>query len=501
MRQKLIPCFLATVLVFTGAIGASLLTADPAFAVVDALTAGPTEGAGGSKLHFDGRVAIRGEYRNNANFGSDGTSATNNFVVQNTQLGVGYDITPDLGFYILMQDSRTWGGSDKGTATPTGGLGFNTAGNISGSSFGIREGYITVNNFGAKGLKAKIGRQKLVFGNQRMLGHFDWSNVGWSFDGVRFDYASSDKSNHTAGWFRNADDDCSNSVSLCGGNAGGTGAKDSDFFLFYNTFKQIPKHTIEPYYIWVFDERTNTGFTTGGGGVGGGGSGRTQPDQQRHMLGLRVHGNPSIVDYTLEYVYQTGRQENGLGGRNNINAMAVAANFGVTLPVPMKPRIAMEADYATGSGANRNGTGGRSTFENFWPTNHLHYGYMDLMGWKNMFSFGPQFSVKPSKNGTFKVHFWWHRLADADDDWYGAGQGPNGGGSVVGNDEKEIGQELDIVYVHKFFGGASTLNLGYGHFFTGDYISKSGGGSGQGAANINDDDDQDWGYLWWITKF
>ena len=61
MRQKLIPCFLATALVFTGAIGASLLTADPAFAVVDALTAGPTEGAGGSKLHFDGRVAIRGE--------------------------------------------------------------------------------------------------------------------------------------------------------------------------------------------------------------------------------------------------------------------------------------------------------------------------------------------------------------------------------------------------------------------------------------------------------
>ena len=32
MRQKLIPCFVAAALVFTGAVGASLVTADPAFA-------------------------------------------------------------------------------------------------------------------------------------------------------------------------------------------------------------------------------------------------------------------------------------------------------------------------------------------------------------------------------------------------------------------------------------------------------------------------------------
>jgi hypothetical protein len=427
-------------------------------------------------------------------------------VVQNTQLGLGYDITPDLGFYILMQDSRVWGGQSTattnvgGTGAHTGGIGFNTVGGIHGNSFGLREGYISVKNFGTSGLNAKIGRQKLVFGNQRILGHFDWSNVGWSFDGVRFDYASSAKSNHTLGWFRIADDDCGSPTSLCQGGSGGSGGKDSDFFLFYNTFKNISNHTIEPYWIWVFDERTNTGHTTGGAGAG---TRRVQADQQRHMLGLRVNGTPGPVDYTVEYVYQTGRQENGIGGRNNINAMALAANVGFKLPVPMKPRLAFEFDYASGSGANRNGTGGRTTFENFWPTNHLHYGYMDQMGWKNMVSFGPQFSMKPSKNGTFKVHFWWHRLADADDNWYGAGQGANGGGTVAGNSINQIGNELDIVYVHKFFGGASTLNVGYGHFFAGNYIEKSNSGSCSscGANNITDDDDQDWAYLWWITKF
>ncbi len=493
MRQKLIPCFLAAAVAFTGAFGASLITADPSFAAVT-----------GDKVKVDGRVATRAEYRNNANFGGGGVSSTHNFIVQNTQLGITHDITPDLGYRILMQDSRVWGGQTTlttntgGTGAPAGAIGFNTVGGIHGTSFGIREGYIVVRNIVVPGLNTKIGRQKLVLGNQRILGHFDWSNVGWSFDGVRFDYASSAKTSHILGWFRMADDDCGNPTSLCQAGSGATGAKDSDFILFYNTIKSIPKHTIEPYWIWVMDERTNTGASTTS-------TGRLQADQQRHMLGVRVNGKPGIVDYTLEYVYQTGRQENGGqpgANRRTISAQALAANVGVSLPVPMKPRIAFEFDYATGSGQNGAATGGRTTFENFWPTNHLHYGYMDLMGWKNMMSFGPQFSVKPSANGTFKVHFWWHRLADADGHWYNAGQGRQAT-TRLGNSINEIGQELNIVYVHKLFGGASTVNMGYGHFFTGSYIdkSKSSSCSSCGSAGLTDNDDQDWAYIWWITKF
>ena len=495
MRLKRIPCFVAAAAVFAGAMAASLMTVELSLAAVS-----------GDKWQIGGKVFHRAEYRNNANFGSSGISSTHSFVIQNININLGYDITPDLGFFAVLQDSRVWGGQTAATTNaavgaPAGVLGFNTAGGIHGNAFGIREGYMIVRNLFHKGLSAKIGRQRLVFGNQRILGHFDWSNVGWSFDGVRLDYKSSEKSSHVLGWFRAAEDDCGSPVSLCGGGtAGGSGGGDSDFLLFYNTFKNIPKHTIEPYWIYIFDGRPNGGFTTGGGGVLGGGSGRTQPDQKRHMLGLRVNGKPGFVDYTFEGVYHTGRQKNGIGGENSINAIQAHLNVGVKLPVPMKPRLAFEVDYATGSGANRNGTGGRTTPENFWPTNHLHYGYMDLMGWKNMLSFGPQFSVKPSKNGTFKVDLWWHRLADADDDWYGAGQGAQFGGTVVGNDEKELGNELNILYIHKFFGGKSILNVGYGHFFTGDYIKKSGNGR-DGAAGLNDDDDQDWAYIWWINKF
>jgi len=101
------------------------------------------------------------------------------------------------------------------------------------------------------------------------------------------------------------------------------------------------------------------------------------------------------------------------------------------------------------------------------------------------------------------VNFWWHRLADADDNWYNAGQGVNGGGTVAGNNINQIGNELNIVYVHKFFGGKSKVNLGYGHFFPGNYIKDSNSSSCNtcGANNITDDDGQDWGYVWWITSF
>ncbi len=91
MRQKLIPCFVAAALAFSGAFAGGLLTADTTFAAVS-----------GDKVKVNGRIATRAEYRNNANWGGGGGSSTNSFVVQNTQLGVGYDITPDLGFFILI---------------------------------------------------------------------------------------------------------------------------------------------------------------------------------------------------------------------------------------------------------------------------------------------------------------------------------------------------------------------------------------------------------------
>src|SRR5207247_2171773 len=164
------------------------------------------------------------------------------------------------------------------------------------------------------------------------------------------------------------------------------------------------------------------------------------PDQARNVLGGRINGKAGGLDTTLEGVWQfggisSGQNSLGVAGGSgthdlHINAEAAAAKIGYTFePVPMKPRIGFEVDYASGDNcANKTGTascagvGRFNTFDNLYPTNHFHYGYMDLMAWKNMVNYQVNFDVKPDIVTKVQVNFILHRLARASDNWYRAGQ-------------------------------------------------------------------------------
>ena len=50
-------------------------------------------------------------------------NANDQFVQQMTRLGIGYDLSPDVNFYLEFIDSRTWGGN--GTPVGPGGAGNN----------------------------------------------------------------------------------------------------------------------------------------------------------------------------------------------------------------------------------------------------------------------------------------------------------------------------------------------------------------------------------------
>ncbi len=439
-----------------------------------------------SKLTIGGDIRVRGEFRRKGTWGT--TSANGEFIQQKMRLRFNYDVSPDVKFFTELQDSRNWGSNDVGGAT--GNLGGNQN-DIHGEALGLRQGYILVKNAGTRNLNFKIGRQKLVFGNQRIMGHFDWNNVGFSHDGVRGDYTSG-LGHHAFGWFRSAELSC---TSIDSGGCGATdGGSSSDFFLVYNTLKIVPGMTIEPYTIFAFDSRPANSTTVKDGRMG--------PDQKRHMFGTRVDGKAinKMLDYTVEGVVQWGTQkENNASPKQSISATALAASVGYTMKqMPMKPRLGFEFDFASGSG-NTNDTGGKGTFENFWPTNHLHYGYMDRKAWKNMVAWAIKAKIHPTKNGNLKVHFWSFSLAEQEDNWYGANSKPQGVTRST-NRENEIGYELDIIYTHKFKAGKLALQIGYGHFFTGDYLKDSKNGVG-GATNITDDDDQDWGYIQVVTKF
>ena len=135
--------------------------------------------------------------------------ANDSYVLQKARLGFGYDLSPDVNFYMELQYSATWGANgQQGTGIQDNqrtNNGANTNGFGNGSVLGVRAGYMLVRNFaGIQNLSVKAGRQYVVFGNQSLLGAFDWSNTGFSFDGVMLQYSTKAWDSY-AGWFRTSD--------------------------------------------------------------------------------------------------------------------------------------------------------------------------------------------------------------------------------------------------------------------------------------------------------
>lgn len=474
-------------------------------------------------------LRVRPEMRNNACFGNTfsttsagscndsaantGTKGKNNdfFVQQMVRLGIGYDLSPDLNFYMELIDSRNWGGNGA-TGVGNGGnidainhTGGTGAGAFS-STLGVRAAYVLARNLaGVQGLSMKAGRQYIVFGNQSLFGHFDWANTGYSHDGVMFQYSTKAFDSHF-GWIRTAETDLPQAAALgsvgnnVAGSQTGNANADGNLFIFYNQIKSVPGFLIEPYYIYYknglggqtedFSPNNNQGLGT-----------PKHPNQTRHMIGNRMEMRKGNFDAQNEIAYQFGAMGDngganaGTGNQKNlhINAWATRNWIGYThYQWAWKPRLAFNFDYASGDGranctsAAGAGTGCKTanTFENFFPTNHIHMGYMDVQAWKNMMSPSVNFQFRPTKDDHIEIWATNLNLASSKDNWYRAGQGVYVY-SQVGNTKTHIGDELDIAYTHMFMDGKLAFQTSYGHLFAGDYIAE----------NLGTSVDQSWAYV------
>ena len=440
-----------------------------------------------SKLTISGDMRIRPEFRTNGGFGigngsnattqafghpTNGTARVNDdafFTQQLIRLGFNYDISPDVVFFMQAQVSHNWGtidgdGAASGSVNPNG----------TGSDLFLRQGFVLVRNFLVPNLTLKAGRQLVVWGNHRIFGHFDWNNVGFAFDGVSMRYQITPDIPLELAWLRVAEGNCTDSAGACTNGKAHSGDGD---ILFARLPMKFGGVAIEP--AWIYEEGGAAGTSPPGGQMG---------NQSRHTVGGRVAGKSGIVDATFEGYWQFGEMgAAGAPSNTRINALAGHLDAGVTLPVPMQPRIGAEINYATGD-SNPGSTGNGHTFSQLFPTNHIHFGYMDLMSWQNMLTYGGNLQVRPTADSHFEIAGHIMRLANKNDHWYGANQAVFKN-TPTGNKEKSLGGEIDIVYTLFFQNNKVGWQFGYGHFFDGDYLKKNSGGQSS---------DQNWGYtqLW-----
>jgi hypothetical protein len=329
----------------------------------------------------------------------------------------------------------------------------------------LRQAFVAIGNPAEFPLSLKVGRQILSYGEERLIGAFDWNNIGRMFDAAKVRWQSD--------WF-GADFFVSRPVIPEDGRFN----VDNDYDWFsgvYASTPKIPKHTLELYFL----ARNSSSEAV---------SAEPAPQfpqptaRDIYTVGGRLKSAPGELcnwDYTLEGAYQFGDFKPTIASpRLNQDAFAVIAQGGYTFAdLWAKPRLGFEYSYSSGDNNPTNGT--HNTFDNLFPTNHKFYGYMDFVSLQNIHDVRGIFQLKPISRLSLALegHAFW--LADTHDYFYGVTGVPRttAGYGIHPTFNSFLGTELDAIAGYAMTRFAQ-IEVGGGHFFTGQYIDQSLAGVG-----------------------
>ncbi len=307
-----------------------------------------------------------------------------------------------LKVYAELQDARVFG-----QAPPLG--------PPNQSTWDLRRAYVDVGDVEESRVAIRAGRQDLNFGYGRLVGTSYWRNASRGFDAalltVRWDWLSVRA--------------FSASQVVASINGLSHHEQGNKLHGIYGGLKnRIPNSVIEPYVFWRVAPRVRTESGAPG-----------KLDEK--VAGMRLAGAWSRLDYDAEITGETGQ-----AGHDEIRAWAWSAIAGYTLAsVPLRPRLFVEYDFASG---DHNPTDGRrGTFDQLYPNIHAHHGLADQVGWQNLKEVRAGARVSVRRNWTASMIFSDWRLADARDAFYTAS------GAVFARDPEgrsgtHIGTEWDL---------------------------------------------------------
>lgn len=317
-------------------------------------------------------------------------------------------------------------------------LSWTAASNFSGEN---RDLSLAFAQYAENGIKLSFGREKIVLGDERLIGALEWGNVARRFDVVRYQDATLDA------WI---------------GQVGVQSPRPKDVLLGVASLKHGAGTTSM---IYKHDE------TAGG-------------DTDSFTLDHVVKGKALGLDWDVEAAGQLGHT----GGRD---LEAWALHFGFSKQLSSKTRVFAEVNAASGGGDSDQSR----TFDNLYPTNHKFYGSADLHAWKNMNELALGVEHKASDNLNLKTV--WHdfSLRDPSDAWYGAGGGPNRGPNGAFTDPtgaagRDTGWEVDLEAAYKI-DARNSLTAGIAVYAPGRFVETLNGGKA---------DRQVWGYVAWQTR-
>lgn len=374
-------------------------------------------------ISFEQRT--RWEQRSGVNFGKDVNQQD-----MLSRLRIGAELAPAewLQIHVMGQDSRV---PFYGVPAP----------NTLRDTMDLQEAYTEFFPGRKTGFGASAGRQMLNYGEARLIGVPQWSNVARTYDNARVYYRTANAHLELL---------MVSPVKVLPDQFNRPELGERIWGM-YNTFSSVWHGASIDLYA-LRHSQNRIGGWTGAGTLG------------TNSFGGRLYGSlPDHFIYSLEGVGQTGhlglRTQRAYAWFSGLSRMVTALNRPLNLSV----------EYKLASGTGRGGANS-STFDQLSPANHDKFGHEDLFGWRNLRTLRSLETLNLTKAFALNVMYTNEWLFSASDGLYNS-QGKSIALSAYGTAGTHVGQELDAFLTYRY--GAHLLGAGFGHFFKGEFIRST----------------------------
>lgn len=292
----------------------------------------------------------------------------------------------------------------------------------------------TLLEVGERKLRGRIGRQEMLYGQQRLISPLDWANTRRTFDGGKLMLQG--KNFDVDGfWMQPVFPNTTQFDSPI---------SEQQFYGVYSTFKGSDQDILEAYWLAFDDEAT--GFRSDSLG------GRWYAESETGWL-AEIWGNYQLGTDSDDSSHQAGAWTVGLGRKSKCG---------------WKPTLWVYYDWASGDG---NAPAAGNGYFQYFPLAHKYLGFMDFFGRRNIETPNVQLSVQPTDKLKLLVWYYYFFLQDQRDTPYTVLMTPFAPGVAPGS--PSLGYELDLAATYKL-SARTGLFMGYSHFFPGAYYDTPG---------------------------
>lgn len=288
-------------------------------------------------------------------------------------------------------------------------------------------------------LTARVGRQELIYGSQRLVSPLDWANTRRTFEGYKVFWAGDD-------W--DIDAFYVRPVVVDPGNFDSPDYRQ-EFMGVYSSYKALEDKTVDFYYL-----------------------GYNAPDFKFDTWGTRLQASRDQWLFEVEGALQTGEF---LGQDHTAGATTIGLGRNLSDGFDWNPVLWAYYDYASGHETIGNG------FHHLFPLGHRYLGFMDLFGRRNIESFNMLLTLDPHERVKLLAWYYYLWLENPNDVPYTVVMTPFNPDNRP--NAAELGHELDLMATITI-NPRATLILGYSHFFAGDYYQLTPGVPERSDANF-----------------